>query len=295
MQNSSLRELYSSSTANIVDCCCHEEAGSISEPEITETHSIVLIQKGHFEYNVMNQTLGIYSGNVMHFDPGIVYVASHPVRGKDECTIIKVSTSILSEMRSNYWKKTSIWSHDYSDFSEVKEEKFFPFLLTPSNPKIEFLHAQLLQLLKFNQYNISSRLIIDTLVINLCAEVFRNIYTGKQESARQLTLKDVRLYTEALERAREFIYSHFNEDIDLHSIASAAYMSEYHFLRIFKRLTGFTPYQYLLEVRLQHSLQLLRYTKEPVAQICFESGFQSLPNFISTFHKRFGITPSKAR
>jgi AraC-like DNA-binding protein len=52
-------------------------------------------------------------------------------------------------------------------------------------------------------------------------------------------------------QAKEFIDHHFENDIQLADIAAKAYCSKFHFLRLFKKLYGKTPHQYLTEVRIK--------------------------------------------
>jgi len=81
----------------------------------------------------------------------------------------------------------------------------------------------------------------------------------------------------------------------LADLARYAGLSRYHFLRTFKSVTGITPRQWLIRARLQRAAQLLRSGSTPVTEIAFEAGFEDLSNFIRTFRREFGLSPSHYR
>jgi len=93
---------------------------------------------------------------------------------------------------------------------------------------------------------------------------------------------------------RHYMLANFQRELTLAEIARHAFVSDFHFSRIFKKFTARSPHQYLLELRLQHAL-LLRNTSLSVSEICFASGFNSFPHFIASFTRRYRISPSKAR
>jgi AraC family transcriptional regulator len=78
---------------------------------------------------------------------------------------------------------------------------------------------------------------------------------------------------------------------DLCSLAREARLSPYHFLRTFQSLTGVTPHQYLLRLRLQRAAVRLRTEPTKVVDIALESGFGDISNFNRTFRAEFGVSP----
>lgn len=91
--------------------------------------------------------------------------------------------------------------------------------------------------------------------------------------------------------AKLFIDSHYNESIDLENIADEASFSKFHFIRLFKNIYGCSPYQYLIRVRIDKAKILLQQSL-PVAQVCFEIGFESVTSFTGLFKRYTGETPS---
>ena len=97
------------------------------------------------------------------------------------------------------------------------------------------------------------------------------------------------------ERTITFINEHFAQDISIPRLAGQAGLSQYHFIRTFKKETGFTPHEYLVNTRLATARYLLKNTRLPVKDICFNTGFSSESVFCSAFKKHHGMTPAQYR
>ena len=83
--------------------------------------------------------------------------------------------------------------------------------------------------------------------------------------------------------------------VRLQDLAASAGMSKYHFLRVFRRLTGMTPYQYLLSARMRRAALDLASSRRPVLAIALDSGFGDLSTFNHRFRAAFGATPTQYR
>ncbi len=85
------------------------------------------------------------------------------------------------------------------------------------------------------------------------------------------------------------------QPVRLQDLAACAGMSKYHFLRVFRRLTGMTPYQYLLSARMRRAALELASSRRPVLAIALDSGFSDLSTFNHRFRAAFGATPTQYR
>ncbi len=92
-------------------------------------------------------------------------------------------------------------------------------------------------------------------------------------------------------QAKLFIDSHFAENIDLDNISDEAYFSKFHFIRLFKKIYGKTPHQYLIFVRIENATKLIR-NGITVSETCHTVGFESLSSFSGLFKRMVGKTPS---
>lgn len=94
-----------------------------------------------------------------------------------------------------------------------------------------------------------------------------------------------------LRRAIEFMHDNFARELALDEIASAAFLSEFHFARLFKQITGVTPHSYLANIRLERARKLLLEGVLPVSEIALAVGYQSQSHFTKAFKGATGMTP----
>lgn len=78
-------------------------------------------------------------------------------------------------------------------------------------------------------------------------------------------------------------------------MAARARLSSYHFLRCFEDLTGTTPHQYLLRIRLRQAAIRLKEESTKIIEIALGCGFGDVSNFNHAFRAEFGKSPSLYR
>jgi len=100
---------------------------------------------------------------------------------------------------------------------------------------------------------------------------------------------------ENINRAISYLREEYNNSFSLEDVARIANLSPYHFIRTFKSMTGKTPYDYLLDVKIEKSKKLLKLKGYTITDICFHCGFNNLEHFSSVFKRKVGILPSKYR
>ena len=81
----------------------------------------------------------------------------------------------------------------------------------------------------------------------------------------------------------------------LSSLARAAGLSPYHFVRVFEGITGVTPYQYVLRRRLRNAATRLLSDPAKVLEIALDCGFGDVSNFNRAFRAEFGVSPREFR
>ncbi|MBE5040040.1 AraC family transcriptional regulator [Ructibacterium gallinarum] len=109
-----------------------------------------------------------------------------------------------------------------------------------------------------------------------------------------LVLNDSSRQTD-IARAAELIRQHFQESLSLDTMADAARLSRYYFVRQFKKQMGETPYAYLTGCRISRAKLLLRSTEDSLDDIAEEVGYSSKSNFIAQFKRLTGTTPNRYR
>lgn len=100
---------------------------------------------------------------------------------------------------------------------------------------------------------------------------------------------------ELVHKTEEYIGAHYSESLTLGGIAKALHISQYHLHRVFKRMGGSTPVQYLLQKRLTEAKQLLQDTDLNVTEVAVSVGFINTAHFSTLFRKQFGQSPKVYR
>ena len=95
-----------------------------------------------------------------------------------------------------------------------------------------------------------------------------------------------------LHDVRTYIDDHLEQPLSVDDLAERAYLSRYHFIRLFRRHFYVTPHQYLMRKRLEKARELLADSELTITEICFAVGFESVGSFSTLFHRNVGWSPS---
>lgn len=98
-----------------------------------------------------------------------------------------------------------------------------------------------------------------------------------------------------IEQVMRYIDDHYAESITLESVASDVNMSPSYLSFLFKKLNGFTLWDYILSKRVNYARQMLQATEDLILNISLESGFNSLTNFNRVFKRITGLSPKEYR
>jgi AraC-like DNA-binding protein len=112
-----------------------------------------------------------------------------------------------------------------------------------------------------------------------------NLSINAVEGERQLNIDTV----------IEFIENNYQENISLEKLAKMCHLSKFHFLRVFKKQTGFTPYEFITNYRMNMSKHFLIKTKSPVSEISEKVGYNNVNTYIKCFKNQTGTTPNRFR
>lgn len=107
--------------------------------------------------------------------------------------------------------------------------------------------------------------------------------------------QDSPLIAEKLDNAIKYMTDHLIDRITVSDISNSVFLSQYHFLRIFKKQTGLTPYEYLINLRINKAKELLISTDSCLDTIAANSGFTDTKNLIYNFKRIVHLTPNAYR
>jgi AraC family transcriptional regulator len=157
------------------------------------------------------------------------------------------------------------------------------------DPQLEAI-ALMLQT-DLQQNHLGNKLYIDSLANVLAVHLLRE-YTAALPA---IPSYQGGLPQRQLMQVLEYIDAHLDEDIKLVDLATLLDMSQFHFSTLFKQAIGTSPYQYLLQQRVERAKQLLKKTERLIADIALECGFSSHSHLSKQFRQLTGITPTAYR
>lgn len=95
----------------------------------------------------------------------------------------------------------------------------------------------------------------------------------------------------AVQRMQDYIENHLREPVTLQALARASGYSPWHASRIFKDLTGKTPFAYIRELRLSRAAVQLKDGAGRIIDVAFDFVFDSHEGFTRAFSRQFGVSP----
>lgn len=98
-----------------------------------------------------------------------------------------------------------------------------------------------------------------------------------------------------IEKVIQFLNCNYEKNITINDMAEVMHSSPSLFARTFKQETGYSPNDFLIQIRLERARKLLSTTDNSISEIAFLCGFNSSSHFATTFSKKFNIQPKKYR
>jgi AraC family transcriptional regulator len=157
------------------------------------------------------------------------------------------------------------------------------------DPQIEAIGLMLLS--ELQQGDTASKLYIESLSNVLAVHLIRQYATARS----QPVMYEGGLPQRQLLQVLDYIDAHLHQEIKLTDLASLLGMSQFHFSHQFKQATGISPYQYLLQQRIERAKQLLKRSDRSIADIALTCGFNSHSHLSKQFRQLTGTTPKAYR
>ena len=254
----------------INDVVCRLGPQDRSEEERFDSATIAVVLDGLFECRSSAGTALLYPGAFFLGNAGTCFECGHDHGVGDRCVAFHFDAALFEEIAA-----TAAGSHRFR----------FPIAMLPSGANLApsiveaLLHASGESLAKADETAIAT------------ADIVIRTVSGLADAPPSPMPRE----RSRLIRAIDYLEEHGDEAISLDDLCVVACMSKYHFLRCFRALTGMTPHQYLIALRLRRAATALRTTSEPVAAIAFEVGFGDLSTFNARFRTAFGASPQRFR
>lgn len=133
-------------------------------------------------------------------------------------------------------------------------------------------------------------LMLESIEVSIVIQLLRDALPKKLTNGRiKLTDNDY------IGKSIEYMNEYYNSNISIDEICKNIYISSCHFQRIFKKHMNQTPYNYLMEIRVNRAKEKLLEEKMPIEEIARLCGFVSATHFSAVFKRMEGISPSAFR
>jgi AraC-like DNA-binding protein len=246
---------------SVLDYRCDAAVGDKPYAEFHDAHSIAYVRKGSFGYRSGGRTAELVAGSVLAGHPGDEFVCSHDHVCGDECLLIRIAPDLAERLGagSETWRIGGV-----APLAELMVLGELAGAASNGGSDIGLGEASM-----------------------LFAARFVEIVAGARRPTPAVQPRDRR---RAIEAAL-WIDEQAHKPIDLDQAAARAGLSPFHFLRLFARVLGVTPHQYLVRARLRRAAKLLAESGKPVTEIALDAGFNDLSNFVRSFHRAAGVSP----
>jgi AraC family transcriptional regulator len=247
-------------------------AGPSDRPfeERHEGFSVSAVLEGSFTYRSDAGRGFLYPGALLLGNNGVCFECGHAHGIGDRCVSLNVHEELFGEIAAT---ATSTRRFRFSVPSLPPSPKALPVMA----------HMEALT-------STASSLRSEELALGLVERVIKAT-TGDRQTPAAPNWRETRRVVEAI----RLVEANAARSLELKEMAATAGVSKYHFLRVFRRLTGVTPHQYLISARLRRAALALTSSRRPVLEIALDAGFGDLSTFNKRFRTTFGLTPTQYR
>jgi AraC-like DNA-binding protein len=222
----------------------------------------------------------MHVGRILMTKPGFEHATRHIDNQPDLVTLFEFKRWFFERLKEEY-SPTARWFLNNNDIHAV---------VLSCSVEAEYTYNRLMQMITGNRVD---RLRVDEEVMRLLDMILLRLSNGDDVPLLTDRFKENHLVT--MERAKEYMFNNFTDDISLNALAEYCYVSPFHFSRLFKTAMNTSPHQYLLSLRLAHAKFLITSSDNPVNDIAYESGFNSVEHFVTAYKQYFKVTPSQHR
>ncbi|MCK1745339.1 helix-turn-helix transcriptional regulator [Bradyrhizobium sp. 139] len=257
--------LLTTQSMTVSEFRCDAGPNDMPFAECRTGHSIAYVRSGSFGCRCRAGFFELVAGSMLIGAPGEEYTCTHEHVSGDVCLSFFLGEDLVETLggRREAWHVGA----------------------TPPLPELMVL-GELAQ----SAADGNSDLGLDE-VGQILAARFVDVVSGKARKHTTPTTRDRRRAVEAA----LWIDDNSRAEVDLEQAARQAGLSPFHFLRLFSSVLGVTPHQYLVRSRLRHAARLLTDDDIAVTDIAYDVGFGDLSNFVRTFHRAAGVSPTKFR
>jgi AraC family transcriptional regulator len=256
--------------ARVVDFVCTAGRTSRPYPERHATWSVAIVRRGTFVYRdaATNRAGTLHEGWLLVARPGEEFECSHDHDGGDDCTAFELDAALVEDVARTI---------PGGGAAALR----VPVL--PPSPRVSALLERVI-----DGGSVGGD--VDETALRVAHAALSHAAHAAPAPVR-VTAGDRARIDAAVRR----IEASAAGPLPLADLAAGVELSPFHFLRVFRRVTGVTPHRYVVGARLRRAARLLATTARPVTEIGYDAGFEDLSNFVRTFHRVVGRSPRAYR
>ena len=257
-----------------------DTAGQERDYHFHEFDKVVVLLSGHVDYTVEDITYALKPWDVLLVKHHTIHKALIDKTEPYDRVIIYLDGKYFDRIMPNA---------GLMDCFE-KADKDARQRITPDDGQQEQLAAALEDYeAAMRDEELGAEAIRDTQMVKLLVLINRIYASGSTAPDRAEATRDPKIAA-----VLSYINENLGRELSVDELAEQAYLSRYHFMRLFKAQTGSTVHAYVRQKRLLYAARLIR-EGESAARAAAESGFSDYSAFHRAFRESFGISPGQLK
>lgn len=250
--------------------------------KVAEGLYVFFIHEGRFEWKLNGQSCCLFPGDAAIIMPG--------QRFGNEKGILELGTVFSIELKIGAHKTGELALGNWSQLNEAETTAIGKLLELNNTPVLSKLHdtGRILSCISHEIHHLelgySTRInqLIDELLITITRHLTRQNNPSRDFPKMFLMLE-------------ESLRKDLSHQWTVEEMAAIAGMGSTLFNEKVKSFTGFTPINYLINIRISEAIRLLKKKEISITDIALDTGFYSSQHFSTTFKKLTGYTPGEFR
>ncbi|MGI5997219.1 MAG: helix-turn-helix domain-containing protein [Lutispora sp.] len=220
-----------------------------------------------------NRILDGFAGAIIAFNPMQEHGVMQDLKGFCLCGIHVNRNVIESVATELYGSPNIVFSNDISTV----------------NHDINLLVNLFLEELRYKQ--VGHEFMVENLVLIIVGNLMRNI----KHSLPAKPHNRPRGYKENIKKVIDYMNEHYANSFSCDELSSLINMDKFRFIRAFKKQMDKTPYEYLLDLKIEKAKKMLKGKDYSITEISMMCGFSSHSHFTTIFKKKTGLSPTEYR
>lgn len=248
---------------------------------------------GNENFTLKKKKLRIFPDSFLTMNPGTAYLSEVDSTYPVQMMTIHFDKEFVGDFKNSYSKKSAFLLDNYrggSSCSAPINETIYPFI---GDMKYNIRHlSRLINNHSQDEFLINEHLYHTLLNYNFLYNKEKSQVSERLTNLQKGTREEI---YKRLNLAKEYLYSNYNQNINLQQLAGYSCLSVTHLIRTFRQAFHMTPHQFLMRIRMNRAKFLLNNTSYPISEVVNIIGLDSTSTFIKMFKQQYQTTPLKFR